>query len=346
MGTDDWEHGSDFHLSTEVGSDRSPWDAHRSGLWGSGTDALRALLALGQTEQGWKRCLVPSYFCQQVLRMLAAQIELVAYDAGPDRLQGEVAQWAEGDVLLNVALFGNAPFEVPDGVSVIEDHSHDPTGPYAHASTAHYAVASLRKTMPLPDGGVLWSPRDLDLPSEVPTTRKHDFYSLQRLTAMALKQVYLAGGAVAHSEFRDLFVRSECDVWDDRPSGISGFSRQRLATLPFEQYRQRKSENVEAFRVALGSPPAVSLCSAPYSVLVVFRDPALRDRVRRRLIDRHIYSSVLWPLDDASVADIPAIDVAFSRRVLSIYADQRYGPDDMGRVANELLATLPDRDAA
>ena len=340
MRADRWEHGSDFHLSTEVGSSRTPWDSHPMGLWGSGTDALRTLLRWGHSELGWNRCLVPSYFCQNVLRMLAPEIGLLAYEATPGRYPEAPAEWIEGDVLLSAALFGNAPIEPPAGITVIEDHSHDPTGDHAHASKAHYAVASLRKTMPLPDGGVLWSPRDADLPAEVPTTPGHDTYSLLRLTAMALKQIYLAGGSVAHSGFRDLFVRSERGVWDSQPSGISAFSRQRLASLPHGRFRERRAENLEAFSAAFGTPPGLLVFKAPFSVLVVFEDPALRDRVRCELVERRIYTSILWPLDAAAVAGITPSDHAFSERVMSIHADHRYGPRDMHRVAKALLAVL------
>jgi hypothetical protein len=338
MHADHWEHGSDLHLSSEVGVASMPWRGHRHGLWGSGTDALRALLAWGRSERGWQRCLVPSYYCQEVLRMIAPQLPLQVYDAGPGRPPGTALRAREGDVVLNVALFGNPPLEIPAGVMVIEDHSHDPTGAHAGGSRADYAMASLRKTLPLPDGGVLWSPGDLDMPPEVPTTPGHDRYNLRRLSAMALKQVYLEGGLVQHSSFRNLFVNSERGVWDRRPSGISTYSRERLGTLPIDRFRQQRAENRQAFLAALGSLPGITIIDAPFSALLRFDDPDHRDRVRRRLIHRRIYTSVLWPLDAPAVAEIPAQDVELSRRVLSVYVDQRYRPSDMRRVADELRA--------
>jgi hypothetical protein len=340
MHVDHWEHGSDLHLSSEIGVASTPWGPQRHGLWGSGTDVLRALLAWGRSELGWQRCLVPSYYCQEVLRMIAPELPLQVYDAGPGRPPGTALRVGEGDVVLNVALFGNPPLHMPAGVTVIEDHSHDPTGVHACGSRADYAVASLRKTLPLPDGGVLWSPRGLAMPPEVPTTPGHDRYNLRRLSAMALKQVYLDGGLVQHSSFRSLFVNSERGVWDRRPSGISTFSRERLGTLPIDRFRDQKAENLHAFLVALGSLPGITLFDAPFSALLRFDDRDLRDRVRRRLIDRRIYTSVLWPLDTAAVAGIPAEDVAFSERVLSVYVDHRYGPSDMRRVADELRTVV------
>jgi hypothetical protein len=40
---------------------------------------------------------------------------------------------------------------------LVEDHSHDPFSPWAVGSSADYAFCSLRKTLPVPDGGLLWS---------------------------------------------------------------------------------------------------------------------------------------------------------------------------------------------
>ena len=41
---------------------------------------------------------------------------------------------------------------------IIEDHTHDPWSPWSFGSRASYCFSSLRKTLPLPDGSVIWSP--------------------------------------------------------------------------------------------------------------------------------------------------------------------------------------------
>ena len=41
---------------------------------------------------------------------------------------------------------------------LVEDHAHDPASAWATTSTADYAFSSLRKTLPVPDGAILWSP--------------------------------------------------------------------------------------------------------------------------------------------------------------------------------------------
>src|ERR671922_295368 len=90
---------------------------------------------------------------------------------------------------------------------VVEDHSHDPFSPWALGSEASYAFSSLRKTLPIPDGGILWSPRGLDLP---PQPRGSADGSELKLAAMLVKGRYLAeGGDGLKKRFRRLQLEGE-----------------------------------------------------------------------------------------------------------------------------------------
>jgi hypothetical protein len=88
----------------------------------------------------------------------------------------------------------------------IEDHSHDLLAPRALESRADYAIASLRKTLPLPDGGVVWSPRDRSVPPELSITGQHASSALLRLSGMILKRDDLQGEASAKSAYREMSV--------------------------------------------------------------------------------------------------------------------------------------------
>jgi hypothetical protein len=67
--------------------------------------------------------------------------------------------------------------------------------------------------------------------------------------------------------------------------------------------------------------------------VVVFDTPGRREFVRRRLIEQNLYPAVLWPLDDALWTDIPARHRDFSRCMISLPCDMRYGRSDLERVA-------------
>lgn len=334
---DRWEHGSFFPISLEVGSADLLWAAGAHTLWGSGRHALRALLAWGSRAHGWRRLLVPSYFCQDVVPALKSEVDVGVYEHAPTEPDPNPVEAGAGDVVLVVATFGmHPPITISGGPVVVEDHSHDPLSPWAASSTAHYVVASLRKTMPLPDGGVLWSPLGLTGPPQAPVTADHARLVLQRLEAMNLKLRYLSGDAVSKEEFRSLAGHSERRIGRGDISGISTFSRARLSTMPAGRWREARAANRFTFRQALGELPGMSLVDAPFAATLVFDEPDARDRMREALIAARIYPAVLWPLSEPEVDGIPARHVDLARRILSIHCDYRYGTADMVRVAGEI----------
>jgi hypothetical protein len=332
---DRWEHGSDFHLSLESGPAQYPWTALPSSLWGSGRDALCALVEWGREAHGWRRLLVPSYFCQEVLVPIKPKIEIEVYPCTPTSDAVATVEGDATDIVLLAALFGMAPTTIVTGrATIVEDVSHDPIGPRSVTSTAHYALASLRKTLPLPDGGVLWSPLGLEVPPERPVTVGHAQAALDRLSAMALKMHYLAGQPIAREEIRRLAKRGEDAIGCDLPSGITPFSRSRLATLPAAPWRAARATNLAAFIEALGEVPEVRVLDASFAATLVFSERSMRDRVRDALVAARIYPAVLWSLDDPVIPGITAGDVDLAHRILSIHCDYRYTPSDMVRVAS------------
>lgn len=335
-----WEVGSDFDLSFDAGPPDVPWLGRPYSLWGSGRHALRALLRFGRRMHGWRRVLAPSYYCQEVLVEARRELDVAPYAWAPFADAPTIVTASPGDVVLSLAPFGLPPTVRALGGPLIEDHTHDLLAPAARWSRADYAFASLRKTAPLPDGGVVWSPIGRDVPTEQPVSAVHDRAALERLSAMSLKHGYLAGAAVDKSAFRDLAGRGEGAIGKGPLSGISAFSRARLATLPLARWRRARRRNLSSFRDALGALDGVSFVRTPFAATLVLASPELRDYVRAELIAEQIYPAVLWPLDHPAVDAIPAAHRALASRILAIHCDQRYSPDDMRRVAAAVREAL------
>lgn len=335
MAADRWEHGSIFHLSLETGATDEPWREHPHRLYGSGRDALRALALWGVAEGRWRRLVVPSYYCQDVLEPLRDEMTISAYPHAPTLPAVSPLTALPNDLTMVAGLFG-ADLEPPVGSTgpVIEDHTHDPLGRAAWDSGAAYAFASLRKTLPLPDGGVLWSPRGLDLPPPVSVTGDHDRSTHQRLAAMVLKRHYLAGDDVTKDEFRALAEESERTFGTGEISGMSPYSCARLPTFPAAEWRQARERNRRAFRDALGTVSGVTVLDVPFAATLLFDSSTHRDQVRSQLVRSRVYATVYWPLDQMGLDGIPEAHVDLSRRILSIHCDQRYTIADMVRVAD------------
>jgi hypothetical protein len=348
------EYGSDQHwidLAEEPrpgAASEVPWGPDAP-LFGSGRDAMRVLVAWGMSEHGWRRILLPSYYCQEMpaalQELVPLGLQLRAYPDTPDDPEPAIADIAiePGDVVVVANQLGTrrppaALEDLAGRAVVVEDHSHDLAAPWALRSQAHYAIASLRKTLPLPDGGVAWSPRGLPLPPEPELSEEHASAAFARLTGMVLKARYLAGEDIPKATFLAQSRSGADRIAEGPPSGIAIVSREILPTLPIAAWRQRRRRNFRALLSALGPLGTARAFQpvpggTPYALTLVFESAERRDHVRQALIDADVYPAILWTLDDPAVAGIPAEHVDLSRRVLSIHCDHRYGTADMLRVA-------------
>jgi hypothetical protein len=331
-----WEHGSDLHWIEPSSGGRYPWSA--ATFYGCGRFALLAAVEHG----GWKRVWVPSFFCQEVLVAIPQdRIALVPYADTPLEPATDLSAlpMRSGDALFVVNTFGlraRAP-RVPDGVDVIEDHTHDLWSDWAQNSTAALAIASLRKLLPVADGGVVWSPRGTAIPTEPPLDDAHARAALDRLQGMLLKAAYLAGGAVEKDAFRTRSLEGERQIATGALSAPLPMTRTMLTGFPVDAWRATRGDNHRAFTTALGQPRGTRVLApepgaTPYTVNLVFDSHELRESIRARLITSKIYPAVLWAMDHA-VVEVPSDTHALSRRILSLHCDARYSAADMARVA-------------
>lgn len=343
------ENGSDFHwMQYEATANQPPWQKGAA-FFGCGRDAFRALLLYGQANHGWKRLWIPSYFCQEVVEsMLSTGISGAVYQSGPleGRMNIPLKSLQAADVFLNINLFGlRAADPIPQiydaGIEVIENHTHDPLSNWAQSSRADWCIVSLRKSLPVPDGGVVWSPTGKSLPPVPPSTAERRDASLNKLAAMLLKSLYLRGHEIDKEVFRRLAVHGESRMASGEHSGMPEWTLSILSTLPMDTWREHKRSNHVTLSRALENlswltvlQPEDARKSCPFSAIVLFDSAERRSRVKNGLIASSVYPAVLWPLDEPAITGVSAKDVDFSRRMLSIHCDMRYGNADMERIAS------------
>lgn len=344
-----WEHGSDFHLMSYDApeEDVHPWSG-RSNAYASGRDALHALLCHGKAVRGWKRLLIPDYYCQKVVQsFFNAGLELALYQDNPEEpgpLPPKI-RLKKGDAVLIVNFFGlrsKPAYDAfgGDGIEIIEDHTHDPWSAWAAGSTADWCVLSLRKTLPLPDGGLLWSPMRHRLPAApIPSNDREDA-SAKRLAAMLLKRLYLHGHPVAKDEFRLLYEAAEASLDMPRGAAMTAWSMNLLRSFPVQRMREMRRSNHAVLQVQLADLQGVRMLkpsdaedACPFSCVLIFDSTEMRNRIRYGLIRKHVYTAVLWPLEQAAVNGISERSLALSRNMISVHCDSRYAEPDMMRVA-------------
>lgn len=343
-----WEHGSEFHWLEFASADESggadPWG--QAGVFcASGRDALRLLVLHGMSQRGWLTLWIPSYMCHTVVRSIAQTgVEMLAYPDDPRWVSPNLPNMRSraGDVVLVVNHFGmrTAP---SDGYpcDVIEDHTHDPWSDWACGSEAAYCVASFRKTLPLPDGAVLWSPTGQVLPEEPPCGDDACLSSALRLSGALLKRRYLEDGPVKKESYLRLFKDGELAVARQAPSGMTPWAREQFASLPLGSWRQRRKEGWLELSRLLGEVPGVTIlhpadviAMVPLGMVMVMRDGLSRDRMVEHLRRHAVYAAVLWRIErDDALPGTPDGTVELSERVLFLHSDGRYGVADHARVA-------------
>jgi hypothetical protein len=334
-------------------------------LFASGVDALRGLLEHGRSTRGWQRLWAPSYFCQEVMRgLLTAGLQVLLYDYGPEDTcpLGARIRAKPGDVVLRVNFFGLHDRLSTDGidrnhVEILDDHTHDPWSDWAYTSDADWCVVSPRKTLPLPGGGVLWSPRRHPLPAPSPVTDARRIATFEKLTAMVLKGLYLQGHPLDREVHLRLNDAAEDHMEAGEVSGIPEWIGDLLKCFPVEEWREHRRNNCRAVSNVLKGLPWLKVLEADgggrtcqFAGVVLFDSEERRDFVRQELRDRRIFLTALWELDDAAIPGIPEEHRRFSKTLLCIPCDARYDRAtieqvsglirDIGDVSSRKLCTL------
>ncbi|MEU4558756.1 hypothetical protein AB0F72_10210 [Actinoplanes sp. NPDC023936] len=344
------EIGSEFHwdpaalLSAERGGPPA-WLPARRSLFATGCGALSEVLRL--LAPGG-RLHVPSYFCVGVAEALSERAPIAWYRHLPD---GRGPRWetlraGDGDVVLAQNLFGQerggpwtAWIRAHPGIPVIEDHSHDPFSDWARDSEAAYVVASLRKTLPLPDGGLLWSPsgRELPRPRGPESAGAH-----LKLAAMLLKAAWLAGRPIAKEQFRELAQQGEHDLLGSAGPACA-FTRAALPLIDVGGVLAAGAARARELAGLLSArTPAIELVgNGPFRLQLACASSRMRDALQAHLAANRIYAPVHWRQDRGRLWSGDHEAAEWAGRMLTLPADHRCGPGDLLRMAEVVTAFEP-----
>jgi hypothetical protein len=290
---------------------------------------------------------LPEYFCHDVAESWRASLPVRLYRDDPRRPEPDWKSLQPGprDLVIAMNYFG-----VREGKAwwswrrkhdcvLVEDHSHDPFSPWALKSRADFAFCSLRKTLPLADGGILWSPHKLPLLS---VSEGSDWTgSALKLAAMIWKSDYLAGktSLEAKTTYRELQAEAEKRLVSSAPSTISPWSAKYLQSGVPTEWRTRRRENTALLLKLLdgwgGAQPLFREWPAdavPFAAVLVFPSQSVRDEHRAFLTSRGVYCPIHWEAPGSAADEVKEL----ASCVLSIPTDQRYTAADMERVAGIL----------
>lgn len=339
------EFGSDFHFIETYNSGRAHLtDVFRNSLLLA--DGRQCIVMLVR-QNGWKRIWMPDYFCYEVIDTIKEQtgIEVMFYEDNPLH-EGRVENlpFKKGDVLLRMNFFGmrgqrsNKRIPCP----VIEDHSHDPFGHWALYSDADWCISSIRKLLPLPEGGMMWSPKAHQLTIELDSSEENEKIAATRWEGMEMKSAYLKGEAVDKEEFRKHYTETE--EWFDSAEPVLIDSRSKNVVtqkLDINLWQGAKRKNWQLLQSLVNKDvcqvlkPDEEACTA-FSLILLLESKERRDAVRKQLIEASVYPAILWVVPD----NASAASKDFSERMLSIHCDGRYTEDDIRQLAEIINVNL------
>ena len=342
------EFGSDFHCLDSFGYGSK----HFTDLFRDTTllaDGRQCIVVLIR-QYGWKRIWLPDYYCYEVIDTIREQtgIETVFYEDNPLH-EGDVHNlpFAQGDVMLRMNFYGLRGRRSNKGIScsVIEDHSHDPSGAWALNSDAEWCISSIRKTLPLPEGGMMWSPKGYQLTDKVDVQAENEQVAAIRWKAMEMKAAYLKGEDVNKDEFRTLYLKTEEWFGSAEPALIDNRSRDVvLNKLDINLWQEARRRNWSLMNSLVNREGCTVLkpqdenCTA-FSFVLEFESRERRDAVRKRLIESGVYPAILWTIPDSASEETKD----FSNRMLSVHCDGRYNEEDIRQLADILNKALRTR---
>jgi dTDP-4-amino-4,6-dideoxygalactose transaminase len=251
---------------------------------------------------------------------------------------------AEGDTLLFIHYFGLRNREAlqrigtwrDEGVQVIEDcvQAALTTSIGVHGD---YAITSLRKLLPVPDGALLASRKPVAFTAEP---------SSEEFVVAKLAGKLLRGASVDDALYLRLFEHAEALLDDARPRHMSWLSDRLLRAADLESAAVRRRTNWTHLTEALRQSPRLRGLVPLFDTLGDGEAPLglpvcvprnQRDVLRRHLAQQRIFCAVHWPLDHLPTGTFAA-ERALAAELLTLPIDQRYASPDMARVVEALEA--------
>lgn len=336
------EFGSDYHLLDNYFSNRASLQRiyPNAFFYANGRQCIKALIE----QNGWRRIWMPQYFCYEVIYAIETTgIQIIYYVDYPicdDISSISKLKFETGDVLFRVNYFGlrNYRDEKDISIPVIEDHSHDLLGHWALYSNADWCIASLRKSLPIAEGGMLWSPKSRTIEKMPNLISENNSIAKIRWEAMAQKSIYLKGKGTLKNEFRTKFINTEEALSSLPFSLMDSESIDYLNHFDINAWYNSKKKNWKYLKDTFFKDinvlsPEEEFCN-PFSFIIIVNDMKTRELVYKKLIQTAIYPAILWNIPCGTTVEPAVNDI--SGRILSIHCDGRYTEDDICELSYKL----------
>lgn len=280
---------------------------------------------------------LPSYLCGVVVRALSLPFLALRYYPVDENLMIFDDTWLasvrEGDIVVFIDYFGfnfwneYGGHARQRGAWVVEDACQAMLNS-SFSEYSHYIIASPRKFVGVPDGGILVTQAGAILP-DTPTATLPIHWWLQSLQASVLRAEFDKHGG--ERRWFQLFQTTEaaCPFEPMRMSELSSVLL--LNVVNWSDFINRRRENYYYLANALSD--IVMFPELPDGVVPLGFPVRLRERdgVRQAFFNEEIYPVIHWPLDGIVPLDFKESH-ALAQQILTLSCDQRYDEPDLERM--------------
>lgn len=327
--------------------------AYKTVFYQSGRNAIEGLLLYLKEKRGICRMLLPDYMCETVKDAgKRAGVELAYYriDRKYNFSVNEVEEKMTEDTCLFMAHFFGKKMDKEilsyiqkwkdEGTIIIEDvtlslfSSDDEQG----VGFGTYVLGSIRKWLPVPDGGFVASYTE-ELPEEITAThvsKYTDFY----LMVQTMKREYVNGGYQdknLKSLYMDYYGLSIEELFSDYCLyPMSEWTRNYLQNYDVLEIIAKRTKNYDYLYDKLSGLRKIELKiqrQEGYLPLGMVIQTENRDELLQYMISNDIYCNVHWRLEPSG--ENP--DLTFlAQHSITIPCDQRYGLEELEHIVNVL----------
>lgn len=323
-------------------------------LTSSGRSAISVFLDNIGTHINNKVALLPSYICSSVIDpFLQKGYECLFYDISlnlePDINSINSYDFNRIGVFLHLGYYGFNTNKIIEPIIqklndtktiVVEDITHTMFSNYDSLSKSKYCVASLRKWLPLPSGGVFISTS----PIIEKKYKEHSVYSQIRQEALLIKGKYIISSDYdLKNEYLKLFRNADAILRDDNNCYlIDNVSNNILNNMdiPYLVNKRRSNFNTLLKQIEFNEiiqPVFNSLYEDTCPLFFPVYIKSGRNELRNKLIKKNIYCPIHWPIPQIiNTNNYPHSEIIYNH-ILSIPCDQRYDRMDMEFIAKSIL---------
>ncbi|SHK59224.1 hypothetical protein SAMN04488007_3321 [Maribacter aquivivus] len=314
-------------------------------LFYAGRYALKYLIKRIQAATPIGTIWMPQYYCPFVKEWMNHEFESIKYYyVDPFDPESKI-DWTQfkstKDLVMVNNYWGLKNTDIPEGDRpiIIEDHSHGWLSEGSLNSKADFCFASLRKTLPIPMGGIAWKPKASKSDISLNNSDIFDSYSGENpmneawdtiIGSMELKATCTKNGQkeryLEQYMNGELMVRSIYEVYKVS-AAHAAFINQYIHT----DFNSFKKKNVDYTYPKLKKSDTFKIVrhetKAPFGLLLAFKSLDTLNELKKHLVTNQIYPALLWPTNDLTTE---------YTYLLNIHMDYRFDTTDL----NYIITTI------